>query len=288
MTISLDGIAPLAERYQGFIVDLWGVIHDGLAPYPGALEALSRLKQAGKRIVLLSNAPRRAASAAAALRGLGVGDDLYDGIVTSGEVTYDLLVTRHDPFFAALGRRVYHLGPERDRNLLEGSGLDPVSSPAQAEFCLNTGPDDHRDPTSLEPFEAELAACLAAGLPMVCANPDMKVIKGGVAILCAGALARRYTEIGGIVRSVGKPDATVYEPVMAALGCERGNAVAIGDSLATDMAGARAAGLDACWVLGGIHWQEVAAHSDSLHEGAVSILEQAEHAPRYMTARFNW
>ena len=249
----LDGIAPLAARYDGFILDIWGVIHDGVRPYPGAIDALARLQDAGKRVVLLSNAPRRAAAAAAGMAAIGIGATLYQGIMTSGEATWELLAARTHPGFAALGRRVWHLGPPRDRNLLEGLDLIEVERPEHADFVLNTGPDDVRDPTDIAPFEADLRAAAGAGAAMVCANPDLEVIRGGRRIICAGALAARYRELGGQVLDVGKPDPLIYRPVLRMLDLPPDRVVAVGDSLRTDIAGAAAIGVDAAWVLGGIH-----------------------------------
>ncbi len=249
----LDGIAPLAARYEGFILDIWGVIHDGVQPYPGAIDALTRLQGAGRRVVLLSNAPRRAAAAAAGMAAIGIGAGLYQGIMTSGEATWELLAARTHPGFAALGRRVWHLGPPRDRNLLEGLDLSEVARPELADFVLNTGPDDARDPTDIAPFEQDLRAAATAGAAMVCANPDLEVIRGGRRIICAGALAARYRELGGQVLDVGKPDPLIYRPVLDMLGLKPDRVVAVGDSLRTDIAGAAAIGVDAVWVLGGIH-----------------------------------
>ncbi|MGH7080542.1 MAG: TIGR01459 family HAD-type hydrolase [Acetobacteraceae bacterium] len=249
----LSGMAEIAAEYDGFIVDLWGVLHDGVTAYPGAIDCLTRLKAAGKRIVLLSNAPRRAAPAAAAMAVMGIDGALYDGLMTSGEATWMMLRDRQDPWFAALGRRVFHLGPLRDRNVLEGLDYMRVETPAEAEFVLNTGPDDEHNPTRLEAFEPVLAACREARLEMVCANPDRVVIRDRVRVLCAGALAERYQELGGVVRSMGKPDPAIYAPVMAMLGLPRARSLAIGDALETDIAGAAAAGIASAWVMGGIY-----------------------------------
>ena len=242
---------------RGFVVDLWGVVHDGVAPLPGAAECLARIRAGGGRVVLLSNAPRRAAVAAEAMGRMGLGEALYDGILTSGEATHMMLRERTDPWFARLGRRVFHLGPERDRNVIEGLDYVRVEAPGEAEWVLNTGPDDHRNPTRLVEFEPVLEECAARSLPMVCANPDREVIRGGVRVLCAGALADRYRELGGVVRRVGKPDPAVYEPVLAMLGVARELVLAVGDALETDIAGAAAAGLASCWVLGGIHGERL-------------------------------
>jgi HAD superfamily hydrolase (TIGR01459 family) len=233
---------------------------------------------------LLSNAPRRSHAAEAMLRDMGLGRDLYTDVLTSGEAVHLALHDRTDPWFAALGRRVWHLGPERDRNVMDGLDLAPVATPAEADFVLNTGPDDDRAPTDIAPFEDDLVACARHGLPMICANPDLEVIRGGVRVICAGALAARYERLGGAVRSVGKPDPAIYHPVLAMLGAERARTLAVGDSLRTDIAGAQAAGIDSCWVLGGIH-------AESLGDDPAAADAEATSAglhPVAIVPRFVW
>ena len=251
----LDHFTDIAGEYDGFIVDLWGVIHDGIAPYPGALDCLRRLK--GKPVLLLSNAPRRASAAQEALRTLGVDDSLYTDILTSGEATWLALHERRDPWFAALGHRIYHLGPERDRNAFAHLSLAVAQTPEEADFLLNTGPDDHRNGESLADFRDELDRCLRAGLKMICANPDLEIVRGGARILCAGALAAYYAENGGDVRSIGKPDPAIYDLAFKMLGVPSARILAVGDSLRTDIAGAAQAGIDAAWILGGLHAEEL-------------------------------
>ena len=254
----LDGFAALASRYDGFIVDLWGVIHDGVTAYPGSVDCLLRLRRGGGRVVLLSNAPRRARSAQETLRRMGLPDDAYDGILTSGEATRLALIARDDPWFAGLGRRVWHLGPAKDRNLFEDVQLELALSPAEADFVLNTGPDDDQGEAEVEPYLPVLKQCAALGLKMVCANPDLEVVRGGgQRLICAGLLARYYAQYGGEVRQVGKPFADIYVPVRRMLDLPDARILAVGDSLATDIAGARAAGIASCWVLGGIHGEMI-------------------------------
>ncbi len=279
----LDGFAPLAARYSGFILDLWGVIHDGVTPYPGAVDCLRHIKALGKPAILLSNAPRRARVAAEAMRGMGIGEDLYTGIVTSGEVTHTLLRDRDTPDFARLGKRLYHLGPERDRNVFHGLDVTLATMPQQADFLLNTGPDDARSPTDPGEYEAELRACLAAGLPMVCANPDLEVIRGGKRLICGGLLAQRYEQLGGQVIWVGKPGPVVYQPVLAMLGLPLGQVLAVGDALRTDIAGAASVGIASCWVLGGIHAAEL--HGPGEVEAAAAA---AGLAPVAVVPAFRW
>jgi len=278
------GFAALAERYDGFVLDLWGVIHDGVNPLPGSVETLRRLRALGKRSVLLSNAPRRAWAAQEAMRRMGIADDLYDGILTSGEAVWRALRDRPDAWWRALGDRVFHLGPERDRNVMDDLGLIIVDDPAAASFVLNTGPDDLRDPTTPAEFEDVLQACRAAGLPMVCGNPDMEVIRGGKRIMCAGRLAVRYRELGGDCRMLGKPDPAIYTPVLAMLGVARPRVLAVGDALATDIAGAAAVGLDSCWVLGGIHGADLAGDAARIEAAA----RQAGLSPVAVVPDFRW
>jgi HAD superfamily hydrolase (TIGR01459 family) len=280
----LQGMSAIAGSYDGFIVDLWGVIHDGVTPYAGAVECLLRLHDAGKRVVMLSNAPRRAAVVQEQLRAMGVPDHAYIGAMTSGEATHLALRDRVDPWYAALGTAAYHLGPRRDLRLVEGLDLAVTEDPARASFVLNTGPDDHRNPTNLGDFQEILATCRAHALPMICANPDLEVIRGGMRVICAGALARRYQELGGDVRSLGKPDPAIYAPVFEMLAVPRNRILAVGDALRTDIAGAAATGIDACWVLGGIHGEALAADATGPDRQA----RDAGLAPVARIDRFTW
>lgn len=272
-------IADLAEGYDGFIVDLWGVVHDGVRPYPGVIAALAALRAAGKRVVFLSNAPRRAAAVAASLADMGIAPGSYDGVVTSGEVVRRALASRTDPDFAALGARFVHLGPARDRNLFEGLDLIEVSAPDEADFMLNTGPDDLAAQDDAAAFDALLAGSLKAGLPMVCANPDLEVIRDGRRIVCAGLLAQRYEAWGGRVIWRGKPDPAVYAPTLALLGTARERTIAFGDSLRTDIAGAKAAGIASVLVLTGIH---VASPEQARRNCAQAMLDPVAILPGFI------
>ena len=278
----IGGLGEVARDYDGFIVDLWGVVHDGVAPYPAALECLRRL--AGSRVLLLSNAPRRASSTRRMLQRMGLGDELYTGILTSGEAVWLALHDRADPWFARLGSRVYHLGPERDRGILDGLGLRRADRPDGADFVLNTGPDDDvAHAATLDVFVPELQACLDAGLPMICANPDLVVMRDGVRLLCAGSLAAYYAQAGGDVASFGKPEPAIYAMALGMLGVPHARVLAVGDSLHTDIAGAAAAGLASAWVLGGIH-------SDLLGRGqaAADLAEARGAVPSMLLDHLAW
>jgi HAD superfamily hydrolase (TIGR01459 family) len=284
----LSGFAPLAERYDGFVLDLWGVIHDGVNAFPHAVDTLRRLRNAGKRTLLLSNVPRPNAAVQTMMRGMGIEDGLYTDILTSGEAVRRALQSPPDLWWAELGQRVFHLGPARDLPVLEGLKLTRVPDPAAADFVLNTGPDDHRNPSDMGEFEPVLQDCARHGLPMICGNPDLEVIRGGVRVLCAGALAVRYQELGGDVRSLGKPDPAIYQPVLEVLGLPPDRVLAVGDALRTDIAGATAVDLAACWVLDGIHgaalrtadggFDTAAAEAEAIEAG----LEPVATIPRFV------
>ncbi|GLR66659.1 haloacid dehalogenase [Acidocella aquatica] len=275
----MTSFGALAQNYDGFIVDLWGVVHDGVKPYPGVLDCLSRLRNAGKTVVFLSNAPRRPDSIAATLGAMGIGPSLYTGIMSSGEAVYLALRDRTDEF-AALGNKLYHLGPARDRGVFDTLPLGQVDDPAAADFLLNTGPDDVLGPQDPELYAPVLKAALRARIPMVCANPDLEVVRDGVRIICAGLLAEYYKADGGTVIQRGKPDPAIYKPTLAMLGTTPARTLAIGDSLRTDIAGAKAAGIASCWVLSGIH----ALHPDAAPQEAA----QLGLAPVSILPGFSW
>ncbi|GBQ70360.1 hydrolase IIA [Ameyamaea chiangmaiensis NBRC 103196] len=280
----LKGMAVLAGEYEGFIVDLWGVVHDGVRPYPGSVDCLARLQAAGRRVVLLSNAPRTAAVVQVMLRGMGIGDDLYNGVMTSGEYCRALLAGGQDPQFGGNGRRLFHIGGRKDVNVFEGLDYTVVTDPAEADFVLNTGPTPEEGEDSVEPYVARMEASARAGLPMLCANPDIEVIRDGRRIICAGLLASYYAQMGGAVRLIGKPHPEVYEPVFEQLGLPRSRVIAVGDALATDMRGAKATGIAGAWVLGGIH-QEMIGNDAALAEAEA---RSAGLAPEAVVPSFAW
>lgn len=249
---SLEGLSEVAEHFDGFILDLWGLIHDGVTAYPGVVETFKALQKADIKTILLSNAPRRSYLLVDGMTNMGIQRDLYGDVFSSGEATWQELTSRSDPFFASLGARAYHIGPERDVSVLEETGIERLSVIADADFVLNTGPVelDH----SLDVYEAVLQEALDRNLPMVCANPDDVVMREGQRVICAGAIARRYESLGGTSVYRGKPDPAVYHLAADRLDvADRGRVAVIGDALETDIAGGNASGIKAIWCTGGIH-----------------------------------
>jgi HAD superfamily hydrolase (TIGR01459 family) len=282
-----DGMRALAPEYDGVILDLWGVVHDGTAPFPGVLDCMERLIGADKRLILLSNAPRRSDDVIRRIARIGVPERLYHAVMSSGEEAWQSLKRRSEPFYAALGRRCLHIGSERDLEIREGLDLTFVDAPAEADFILNTGPAEWED--TIEDYAAVLRAALDRGVPMVCANPDLVVIHDGKPALCAGALAEEYERLGGRVRWHGKPYPSVYDSCLGLLGIsDRRRILAIGDSLRTDIAGAAGAGIASLLITGGIHAAEF-GNGDGIDLNRVgAAVEKSGTNPIGVLARFVW
>jgi len=288
----LHGIREIAADYDGYLLDLWGVLHDGSQPFPEVLDALRRLKAEGKKLVILSNAPRRAAMVAERLVEIGIPKTLYDAVHSSGEEAWLHLKHRDDPFFRALGRRCYFIGPQRDDPLLQGLDYQRVADVAQADFFLAVGPGNWEE--DLSAFTSVLDAGLARGLPMVCANADLVVVHQGRRSICAGAMAEYYEQRGGSVRWHGKPYRSVYDFCFgrfAELGVtDRRRIVAFGDSFRTDIAGAAGVGIASVLTASGIHADEIGlTHATPLNPQRIAALAAAAGAmPTAAMGEFRW
>ncbi|HEV2559987.1 MAG TPA: TIGR01459 family HAD-type hydrolase [Microvirga sp.] len=265
----VDGLKTLAGDYDLILCDVWGVIHNGIAAYPAAADALMRFRDGGGRVVLVSNAPRPGSAVVTQLDRLGVPRSTFDAIVTSGDITRKAIVERIETV-------VHHMGPTRDKPLFEGlpvrfGGID------EADYVVCSG-FDHEDEReeSVEVSRPRLEAMRARDLFMVCANPDLVVERGDRLIPCAGALAAVYEEMGGTVLYAGKPHRPVYDEARAVAARIAGRdtipldrILGVGDAFRTDIAGAVAFGIDALFVARGIHTHELGLHDGSLADPRV-------------------
>lgn len=281
----IPSVSALAERYDVWLCDVWGVIHNGERAYAGAVEACRRFRARGGTVVLVSNAPRPAANVVPQLERLGVAEDARDSLVTSGDVTRNLLEAKKET-------PLFHLGPERDKGLFEGLSLNFVA-PGAAGLVICTGLYD--DTTETPDDYADLLGELAAReLTMICANPDLKVERGAQLVYCAGALAARYEEIGGRVTYAGKPYPPIYERSFVVASELRGAPVprervlAIGDGLKTDMAGAAAAGIDALFIASGLHLGKAGSEGTSGAEAIDRLFAGTSARPVAAQPRLVW
>lgn len=249
------GARPFSERYPVWLCDVWGVVHNGVSAFRPAIDCLRRHRAGGGAVVLITNAPRPSAAILPQLEGLGVPQDCYDAIVSSGDVTRALVAEWQ-------GARAYHIGPGRDLALLDGLVVDWVGlDEADAVVCSGLVDDESE---TAESYDGILETMRGRDLEMICANPDKVVQKGDRLIPCAGALAERYEALGGRVRMAGKPFSPIYdEALRLAAGVRahplsRGDVLAIGDGLQTDARGARNNNLALLFISGGIHGGDLA------------------------------
>jgi len=281
----ISNLSTIADRYDALLLDLWGVVHDGTHLYPGVHGALTELRKAGKKIIMLSNAPRRASKVEKVLNGLGIEPGLYDAVVSSGEVGYQWLASGQN----TLGKHYYYIGPDKDLDVTDGLDFTQVKTIPEAEFLLNVGFGSEEQNAS--DWTEILQQAKGRGLTMVCLNPDLEVVKlTGERFPCAGVLAQDYERLGGKVIWFGKPYGAVYEECLNSLslreragvrdsqhtgtsnsrivphpldanerqalpegeGISKSRILAIGDSLDTDIRGAADFGIDSVLITGGI------------------------------------
>lgn len=285
--IFLNSLNDISSKYDAFILDLWGVVHDGRNLYPCAKECLEQLRKAGKKITFLSNAPRRAKVVEATLDGMGVGRELYDAIVTSGETAYFCLEHPERSPFKPRGHKYIYIGLERDRLILEGLHYEEVLNPEHAQFVMLLHSfEDNQPMKTLHPL---LDKCVKHSLPMVCINPDKEVVRiTGERVYCAGALAQEYHMMGGEVIYFGKPHRAVYERALAALqGVERSKIIAVGDTLSTDILGGERTRLSTLLVTGGVLKDRVGeVNSPDYKDKCNTLFEQERITPDYVIPAF--
>jgi len=253
---SISGMAAIYGGYDIFLVDAWGVLHDGRECYPGARHCLAQLAIQGKQVIVLSNAARRQNAICRELDRVGITPELYQGVVSSGELTW--LALQGDDIPKQFGETGYYLGPERSRSILDGLNFRWLDSLEGAGFVLNTGAPKGNpgDSKSLTPLLEEM---VTRQLPMICANPDQIAVRSGKVGISAGAIARHYHSLGGQpVIFYGKPHAEIFEMAIGSLeGIDKSRVLMVGDAFETDIRGAVNYGIDSVLIAGGIHDSEL-------------------------------
>jgi HAD superfamily hydrolase (TIGR01459 family) len=278
----VEQLRGLVDGVEVILSDIWGVVHNGLESFPEACEALHTYRRTGGTVILITNAPRPADSVQRQLRKLGVADETYDAIVSSGDLTRHF-VADHP------GKKMFWIGPERDSSIYRG--LDAAMAPLeQADYIVCTGLFDD-ETESAEDYRAMMLQAREHRLPLVCANPDIVVERGDRLIYCAGAIAELYRELGGEVIFYGKPHRPIYERAMALAAERRGRptsldrVLAIGDSVRTDLTGALGFGIDCLFLTRGIHSEEFEG-IDQLDPA--SVKELFGHPPRALMRELRW
>jgi len=275
----------LAGEVDVVLCDVWGVLHNGVAAHAEACEALRRLRDGGATVVLVSNAPRPHAAVEGFLAKLGVDREAWDEFVTSGDLAREVVASRP-------GLPLFHLGPARDFRLFDGLDAPRVAD-KNAQYVLCTGPMPE-DVRSAEYFRDAFVGWVSRGLEFVCANPDLVVEKGDELLLCAGALALLYEELGGKVFYAGKPHRPIYDLALAKAARRRGGPVAarrvlaIGDAPRTDIAGAKEIGARSLLVAKGIHARELLPDGRLDEEALRRFLADAPVGPDAVIEQLRW
>jgi HAD superfamily hydrolase (TIGR01459 family) len=285
---SCKGLREVADRYDGFVIDQWGVLHDGVAAYPGAIECLQRLRALDKTVIILSNSGKRAAANIVRLAAMGFGSASYTEFLTSGEVARNKLIERADPFYRRLGERCLLLSNDGDRSIVEGVDVELVDSVEAADFILLAGIDGSKP---LATYEAMLECGIDRGLLLLCANPDLLRISGQDLAHSSGALAHRYELLGGHIHYVGKPYPEVYTECRNLFARRDATRVlAIGDSLQHDIVGGAEAGFDTMLVMTGIHRPDFAAAEDdaAIRQRLLALTSERGELPDWVLVSLRW
>ncbi|OJF92371.1 TIGR01459 family HAD-type hydrolase [Pararhizobium antarcticum] len=249
----LSGVGDLADRFDAFLIDQFGVLRDGKGPYPGAADTLQRLKQAGKTIVILSNSGKRSAENDTRLAALGFDPKSWDWFLTSGEVAWRLLAFENAGEGEGDGRprRCLLISRDGDTSPLDDLDIERTERGEDADFVLLAASEGDRHP--LAHYEALLSPAARRNVPCLCTNPDKIMLTKDGTAFGAGRIAELYEELGGPVRWIGKPFPDIYaaardflDPIGA------GRICCIGDSIEHDIAGAAGAGFGSVLVTTGI------------------------------------
>jgi HAD superfamily hydrolase (TIGR01459 family) len=244
----IGGLGEIADRYDAFLFDQYGVLHDGVRPYAGTAEVLARL---APRSLIITNSGKRSAANQERLARLGIARVLYHDLLSSGEVAWTGL---RDGSFGrpfVRGGRAYIVGRAGDSYGFDGLDLVSVEAPAHADFILILGSD--APATSLDRYGGLLQPAAAIGLPALCCNPDRLMLTGSGSVPAPGAIAEIYASLGGPVRWIGKPRAEIYRAALALAGNPPPSRVlALGDSVEHDIVGAAALGIATALVRTGV------------------------------------
>ncbi|MGX9355350.1 TIGR01459 family HAD-type hydrolase [Roseobacteraceae bacterium S113] len=284
MTQIITHFSEIHDRYDAAFVDLWGCVHNGVKAFPDAVAALQAFRAKGGKVVLVTNAPRPRDSVAAQIKGLGVPDDAWDTIATSGDSA------RSAMYRGVVGSKVWFMGEDRDTTFFDP--LQIVDNPVEitrvslddAEGIVCCGPfDPMADPADLRP---ELLLAKQKGLKLLCANPDIVVDRGESREWCAGAVAKLYTEMGGESLYFGKPHPPIYDLARRRLTQLGGvipdaSIVCIGDGIITDVAGAMGEDLDCLFISGGLAAAETKTRTQPNPDALNDYLQKEMSSPAF-------
>jgi len=283
LPFTITGLRVIVDRFDHVLLDQWGTLHEGKAIFPEAYECVARLREAGKRVLVLSNSGKRAHDNELRLAALGLPPDAYDGVLSSGEVAWNGLRAQEREPFVGLGHAAFLITRDDDRSIVNCLGLSIVKDVQNADFILLGGLDDAV--SAPEHWRECLTAAAMRRLPMLCANPDLAMFSAGTLVPAPGALAAFYQSLGGMVKFVGKPHSPIFTAALERLGNPAPERVlVVGDSLEHDIAGGRASKMLTALVRSGVHRDALVNVPDPAH--AVRTLAGSESRTPHWTIEY--
>ena len=278
----INKISVIEKNYSLFLIDLWGVIHNGIQIFPGILDVLENFQKNKKEIIFITNAPRRASVIEKQLTEFGINRKLYSRVISSGEITWRYLFEK----FRDKNVNILHIGPPRDNHLIDGLTYKKVNKPEEAEIIVNTGPWGDND--KLENYKNILDQSLNNKLPMICSNPDKEVIRGDKFMICAGKLAEYYEQNGGEVKYFGKPYPEIYTHIFKSMDIiNKEKILVIGDSLDNDIKGANLQKCDSLLISNGIH-REFNNGVGKISKNIYNLIALKKIYPNFISYNLSW
>lgn len=288
-----QGISDISDSYSAFILDQWGVLHNGEHVYEGVIDCLKELKARKKHIIILSNSGKRADKNAERLRELGIGPALYDELVTSGEIAWQGLKDQDEGVFKNIGNKCFLMSRGGDRSIVEGLDVELVSNIEDADFLMISG-SDAPEKTMVNYYEPLLKIAIRKRMKAICANPDSRALIGDNYVLGPGMIARRYEDFGGVVHYIGKPHKPIFQHCIRLLQAKEiypGQTVMVGDTMAHDIIGAAGMDIDTCLVKNGIHYgafKNCTSPADVDRALNILVLQYHNVRPTYLVNRLHW
>jgi len=280
--IEISGLSQLSEKYNSFLIDLWGVVHNGINLFPNIIFLLQKLKSENKQVIFITNAPRRSSTIKEQIKDFGLSSSLFSNIISSGEISW----LRMKEIISDKKKNCFHIGPPRDNHLTEDLDINIVKEPSKTDFILNTGPWGDND--TLENYKDILIKLYKFNPIMICANPDKKVIRGQNFMICAGLLAEYYEDLGGKVEYFGKPYHEIYKSSLELIiEKDKNKILIIGDSLENDIRGAINQSIDSLLVTDGIH-REVNNNKNIDLEKLNDLMMKKDIHAKYVIKELTW
>ncbi len=287
-----QGISDISDTYMGFIIDQWGVLHDGQKLYDGVLECLEQLKGRGKKIIILSNSAATGDENIKILKKMGLSKDLCNYVVTSGELIRNEITNQSEGLFKGYGKKCFVFGHKEANSIFEGTDIEMTDNISEASFLLIAGSDPKF--SSIQDYTPILKEAVRKGLKAICTNPDSHALLGASYLMGPGMISKTFEDFGGVIQYIGKPHAPIFKHCVQLLqkhDIYPAQTVMIGDTMAHDIMGAHYVNIDTCLVKTGMHagvFKNCNGPAEVDRTLDVLITHYNHIRPRYLVDHFEW